>query len=152
MRSAIEIWRQTFKVFKNNPVVFLPFLIYLFFDLFALLLVFLAPQAPLSIVFAPIIKAFFGEQYLHYPVNFLLLPNLYNTAHIINSAIIGLLMAGTAIWLVYQRHNNQEANIFPAIIQARKRYLSFLAILLVFVLLGLLIYKIPKLLIQFSLL
>jgi hypothetical protein len=79
---------------KENPVLVVPFLFVLFVDLVALFTLYFSPRPPISIIMAPPIRRFWGDQFLHYPMNFLLLPKLFNYSNIVLSTTIGVLMTG----------------------------------------------------------
>ncbi|MFC2061067.1 hypothetical protein ACFLUV_00985 [Elusimicrobiota bacterium] len=100
--TIAEIWRKTVTAVKKYPVVLLPFAIILLFDFTVLAVVFLAPRHPLSLLIAPVIRAFWGDKYLHYPANFLLIPSLFNYARNFFSFFIGIFFAGAAISFLHQ--------------------------------------------------
>ncbi|MCA9401315.1 MAG: hypothetical protein KC713_06785 [Candidatus Omnitrophica bacterium] len=68
-------------IFANKAILF-PFSIILFTQFLILEICFFIPQYPLVEFFGPIIRAFYSEQYLHYPANLLLLPQLCQIAQI----------------------------------------------------------------------
>lgn len=82
---------------RENPIVWFFFLVIALLDFTALVILFLAPSEPISIVVAPIIRAFWGERFLHYPGNFLLLPKLLNHAHFLISVFAGIFITGIVI-------------------------------------------------------
>lgn len=148
MKAAIRIWKQMFKVLTGNPVIVLPFFIVGLFDAISLILIYLAPQPPFSIVLAPPIRAFWGEQYLHYPFNLSLIPRLFSYAHIATSAVFGVLITGLAIGMLNEIRRVGNAGVLLNIIRAFKRYFSLFTIWLIMFILATLIYKIPHLFIS----
>lgn len=150
MKLAIKIWKLTFGALAKYPIILLPFIIVGLFDAFSLLLLYLAPQAPISFVFAPPIRAFWGERFLHYPLNFVLMPRLFGFAHIINTAIIGVLMTGLAIGMLSEAKGGNKPRALPNLILAFKKYFIIFAIWLLMYILATLVYKIPPLFLKFS--
>lgn len=98
-----KILAQTIQTFKNNPAVYAPFAAYALLELVALIVIFLAPRMPLKPIFGPPIRAFWGEKFLHYPMNFLLLPKLASISRNILTVIAGALLYGIAIAKLYGR-------------------------------------------------
>lgn len=131
-KIVIDTWGMTFRLFKQNPKVLIPFLIVGLFDVFILILIYLAPRPPLSALLAPPIKVFWGERFLHYPSNLLLIPRLFNYGHIISTAFIGVLMTGTAIGMLKQASGGGiKPNILLNLIKSLRLYLRLLIIWLV---------------------
>ena len=60
----------------SSPKVWVPLLILGAIHLTIVYLLFLFPRPPVQLVLGPIIKRFFGQTYLHYPFNFVILPYL----------------------------------------------------------------------------
>jgi len=141
---SARIWRQTLGILRKNPVTLLPFFIIGLFDTISLVFIYLAPRPPLSIVLAPPIRTFFGERYLHYPFNLLLIPQLFRYTHIMVTATIGVLMTGLAIGLINQAKETDKPGILSNLICALKRYLTLLLIWLIIFVLAFLVYKIPS--------
>ena len=69
--SVVDISRQTLSLLRETPTVLLLFVFLGFLDFCALLLLFFSHSKPVSIMFAPIIRAYWGGRFLHYPDNFL---------------------------------------------------------------------------------
>lgn len=134
----------------RNPAILWPFIIVGIFDAISLLLIYLAPQPPFSIVLAPPIRAFWGEKFLHYPQNFVLLPRLFGYAHIVITAIIGVLMTGLAIGMLKDAKSGNKPAIAFNLIYALKRYFAVLAIWVIMFIIGGLVYRIPRLFASFS--
>jgi hypothetical protein len=86
----------------KDPKIYLPFLIFAGIELLSLIVLYLAPRAPLRSVFGPIIRTFWGEQFLHYPQNFLLLPKLAGLARMNLSVLFGSLLTGVAVAYLYK--------------------------------------------------
>ncbi len=107
------------------------FLAVAFFDLIALTLLYFAPSPPVSNVLAPIIRTFWGEDYLHYPQNFVILPKLFSHAHFLISTVLGVFITGVIIKKIEADTLGQELSTLLAASRILKRYLSLVAIWLV---------------------
>lgn len=100
--SIFAVWRKLAGITRKNPVILTPFLWIAFFDALLLLVLFLAPRFPFSPVLAPIVRAFWGERFLHYPANFLVLPRFFYTMRLFLGVIIGSFLTGVAVSLIHQ--------------------------------------------------
>ena len=126
------VYRQTFTVLKENPTIAIPFFLIACFDFLALALLFYAPSEPVSLVVAPIIRTFWGEQFLHYPENFVLLPKLLNHAHFIILSLFGISVTGIAIKKIEARAEGEQLSIVSAAGPVFKKYFSLLTAWLAF--------------------
>jgi hypothetical protein len=69
----------------------------------ALMLLYLAPRPPLRALLGPPISAIWGEKFLHYPANFLLLSKLAYLSRLCLSVIFSSLLTGIAVAMVYKK-------------------------------------------------
>ena len=130
-KAVLNIWGATFKTLRENPNIIIPFLVVGFADILILALVYLTPRPPLSALLAPPIRAFWGEQFLHYPFNLFLIPKLFQYGHIISTAFIGVLMTGVAILMLKEAKGSLRPGILFNLIRALRMYLRLLVIWLV---------------------
>ncbi|MDD5166818.1 MAG: hypothetical protein PHQ57_05465 [Candidatus Omnitrophica bacterium] len=127
--SAVKkAYHSTWRAFKAHPVVFLPFLIFALIDLISLIILYLAPSMPFRLLFGPIIRTFWGEAFLHYPSNFLLLSHLSSLARMVLSVVFGSLLTGMAVFLIFEIYNKKHLNLKAAFKTALKLYLYFFII------------------------
>lgn len=115
-------------IFKQYPILFVPFIFILLFDFTILFIIFLSPKYPFSILIAPIIKAFIGEQFLHYPANFLVLPKLFDFTKNVFSFIIGIGITGIAANLIYQANENSKPSLWFGLKKTLTKYFRLLII------------------------
>ena len=144
MRLAIRFWKLSREALSKNPSILIPFIIVGLFDAFAILFLFLGPQAPLSSLFAPPVRKFIGEQYLHYPLNLILIQRLFNYAHIFVVGTIGVLMSALAISMLEEQGNGNKPSALTCFLKGAKRYWVILAIWLIFFVISKLIFKITN--------
>lgn len=131
MQSAIKTWKETIKIFGQNKGIFLPFFIVGLVDAFLLIIIYLAPQPPLSALLGPPIKVFWGERFLHYPFNLLLVPRLFDLAHIVSTALIGVLMTGAVVRMLKESYAGIKPNLGLSLSKSLRVYLKLLVIWLV---------------------
>lgn len=137
-------WGMTFTTLRSNPRILIPFFVVGLVDAIILTVLYLAPRPPLSAVLAPPIRAFWGEQFLHYPMNFLLLPNLFKYVHLIATASIGVLMSGLAIGLIQQTNAGHRPLLSQNLINSFKRYLALVSIWAFVFAIVWVIFKVPQ--------
>ena len=100
-------WRQTFQCMKI-PQFYAPFLIYALIQLFILIGFVLFNYFPFSKIFMPLQKALFGEPSLHYPNNFIILPNLFDIMNIALGGVVGILILGLATYYFFNYQHNKK--------------------------------------------
>lgn len=103
MLSLKKIYNLTLTSCKKNPIILAPFAIYAILELIGLLVVYSIPRYPLTVIFGPIIRTLWGEMFLHYPSNFLLLPKLASLLRMVTSVTVGSLLTGIAIAILYKK-------------------------------------------------
>lgn len=121
----------------------MPFFVVGLFYVISFVLIYLAPQRPFSIVLGPPIRAFWGERYLHYPYNLLLIPVLFSYAQIIVSAIIGVLMTGLVLGMLKEVKAGNRPQLLLNFVLALKKYFILFAIWLIVFIPATLVYRIP---------
>lgn len=101
--SPVKIFIETIKAFQNNPAVYAPFITFALLELISLIFIYLAPRMPLRPILGPPIRAFWGEKFLHYPANFLLMPKLASLSRTTLAVLAGSLLSGIAVAKAYGR-------------------------------------------------
>lgn len=106
-RSGLSLFLHSyanlFIALKNNKRILAPFIIFAVLEAASLIFLYLAPREPLKNMMGPIISNLWGERFLHYPQNFLLLPKLAFRARMALSIFLGSLLTGCSIALLYKR-------------------------------------------------
>jgi len=120
-----KIITATVKTIKDTPAVYTPFLIFAALEFITLIFLFLAPRKFLLPLMGPPIRTLWGEQFLHYPSNFLLLPKLASFSRMGLSVIFGSILTGIAIAKVYKK---------PDMIAVKKYTSLFLIVFIVTIL------------------
>jgi len=133
--SIKKVFNTTVKSLKNSPVLFVPFLSFLIIELIALIIIFLAPRMPLRLLLGPVIKTFWGERFLHYPLNFLLLPKLASLSKMVIAVIFSSLLTGMAVAIVSDIYHKKQLKLGTSFKSACKKYINLFAVVLTFTLL-----------------
>ncbi len=126
--STGSVFKQTLIALAQNPTIFLLFILIAFFDFVALFSLFLAHSAPFSLVLAPIIRTFWDDRYLHYPENFLLLPRIFNHAHVLISASFGVLVSGIVVKKLEAWNEGRKVSTLAAASPVLKRFLPLVIV------------------------
>jgi len=101
--NFISIISSTIAAVKQKPAIFIPFVIFTLIDLFWIILLFLAPRNPFIRLFGPPIRAIFGEKFLHYPINFILLPQLVSYSRMGLAVVFSSLLSGISVAILYKK-------------------------------------------------
>ena len=142
-------WKLTFKTLCEHPRILFPFFITVLAEVFFLSAFYYAPRPPLVAVLGPPIKKFFGEVYLHYPVNFALLPTLFYYGQIFVWLTVGVCMLGVTVSMINQVHEGRPCpSIIGSLNRALRRYPSLFLFALLIFLLSLASFRIPRYLIM----
>lgn len=134
MISLKSVYDKSTQSIKSNRVIFLPFAIFAALEFITLIIIYLAPRMPLKLLLGPPIRALWGEKFLHYPVNFILIPKLASLAKIGLTVILGSFLTGVATLLIYKIYKRTQIDLKSVFKQSLKKYVSLFAIVLLFTL------------------
>lgn len=70
-------WIDAIETMVSKPVVLMPFIFIAFFEFVALEILSFSARPPVSTVLSPIVRKFFGERFVHYPGDMIILPTLF---------------------------------------------------------------------------
>lgn len=140
--SIKKVYNTAVKSFKDNPAIFVPFLIFAILEFIGLIIVFLAPRMPLRLILGPPIRTFWGERFLHYPLNFVLLPKLISLTRMFLSVFAGSLLTGMAVAIIADIYNKKPIKLKASFLLALKKYIYLFAIVFIFTLAFYLLVKI----------
>ncbi len=134
MRYSIKSnWSSTFESLSKNSVLFTPFIIIAFLECLALELFFFSARTPLVLLFGPIIKKIFGEQFLHYPGNLVLLPRLFYYGQIVIYILAGAFLTAIAVKIFVNIRTGHPVILKAIIKGAGRRYLTFVGYGLIYI-------------------
>lgn len=131
-KALLKVYQNTFLSFKKNHLIYLPFLIFAVAEAISLILIVLAPRTPLVLIFGPPIRTFWGEGFLHYPANFLLLPKLASLSRMFLSLLLGSLLTGIAVLMLRDYYNNKRQTLTSYFKVTLSNYPSLFLVVLIF--------------------
>ncbi len=123
--SIRKNWLETFVLIKEKPAVIMPFVIVAFFEALALELIYFSTRYPISFVVNPIIRKFFGETFLHYPGNMVMLPRLFYYAQIVIYVFLGVFLTAIAVNIFRNIKESLPVKTNALIKNALKHYFLF---------------------------
>lgn len=129
--SLREIYFLTFETFKKHNKVLIPFAIFVGIEALALVFIYFLPRMPLVKLFGPPIRTFWGENFLHYPTFFILLPKLASHVKTILSCLIGGITSAMAVMLVQNIYLKQKLDIKKSFLTNIKKYIYFFIIIFI---------------------
>ena len=134
-QNPLFLLRASLHSICQNPVIVFPTIVLAFIQFFTLEILYFAPQYPLSYFFAPLIKAVWGEEYLHYPLNFVLLPKIFYYAQMIIYLFFGSFLLALSSKIVSVLNDHPRVNVRIASRETLKSYIHiFFASLISFML------------------
>lgn len=125
--SLHKNWIESFELMVRKPVLLLPFIIIACFEGIALELAYFCVRPPLSLITNPIIRKFFGEQFLHYPANMILLPRIFYYLQIVIYIFLGVLLTAVTINIFKNIRSGLPVKANAIVKNTLSRYVSFLA-------------------------
>lgn len=131
MKIYGSIVKATFQNLRKKPSLFKPFLYLSLIELLGLMVIYWAPQPPVSLVLGQPIRAFYGEAALHYPSHLLVLPQIFRIWQIIAGVVFGSLLTGIAISMYNQEAKGMSMRFGKNFKITFNRYLPLLAYTLV---------------------
>lgn len=126
--STESVFKQSLIALSHNPTILLLFILIALLDFAALISLFLAHSWPFSIVLAPIIRTFWDDRYLHYPDNFLLLPKIFNHAHVVISGLFGVVVSGVVIKKLEAWSKGGKISTLAAAAPVLKKFFSLFSV------------------------
>lgn len=124
--QVIPLLRGTVDTFISNPIISFPFLTSAFIQLLALEVLFFAPRFPLSAFFNPIITTLWGESFIHYPNNLLVLPKLLQYVQVPFYIFISSYLIAVAISIIGDLNSGKKVSFGSACQDVLGRYVHIL--------------------------
>ncbi|MCP4649465.1 MAG: hypothetical protein GY853_05200 [PVC group bacterium] len=148
IKTIIKIWKDGISFVFKHPSIITPFLLLAIMEAIWLSMSYYAPRPPISIIYAPLIKAFMGEKMVLYPYNFLVLPQLVFIGRVLGYLTVGLISLGmTAVGVVQISTEESGIRFFGNLNRALRRYPALLGVGVLYGLLSMIVYKIPRVII-----
>ena len=132
-RQLIPLLTSSIRTYLSNPIIALPFITLTFIQLLIIEILYFAVRNPLSSFFNPVINRLWGEIYIHYPFNFVIIPKLFQYTEYPTVIFISSFYVCVAIAIISLINNNKKINLSIVYREVSQQYVHiFLAALLSF--------------------
>ncbi len=98
--NPLGLLKISLNTLYQNPVLIYPTITLAFIQLLILEILYFAPRYPFSLFFAPLIRRVWSEEFLHYPLDLVLLPKMFYYAQIFINIFIGSFLFGVTARMV----------------------------------------------------
>ncbi len=119
--GAVALLKESITVFFEHKEILFPFCITAFIQLLFLEILYFYPRYPLNIFFGPLIRRK-SELYMHYPFNFIYLPELYQYVQIFVYIFISVYFVGVAVSIIQSINRGEKIQIKQAFQRASSVY------------------------------
>ncbi|MDP2928622.1 MAG: hypothetical protein Q8O01_00980 [Candidatus Omnitrophota bacterium] len=139
--NLAKTWLSSYNFIKEHPVVLTPFIVIAFLECSILEVAYFCARKPLLFVFGPIVRKFFGEQFLHYPANLMLMPKLFSFGQMVVYVLGSVFLTAAAIQ-IFLNINSGHPVIFKAIIKnTAKKYMALVGYGLIYIIILLILQR-----------
>ena len=123
LKQLTPLLRGSVETFTSNPLILTPFLTIAFVQLLVLEILYFAPQYPLSVFFNPLVGTLWGEEFVHYPDNFLILPKLFQNTQVFIYIFISSFFISVSIAIISAINNNHKIKFLSACRETLRHYI-----------------------------
>ena len=124
IKSPLIVLRSAFNIFKfEHQQIFYPFIIVIFINSLVLEILYFSPRYPLSIFFSPIISRIWGEQYLHYPMDLMLLPKMFYYTQMVISLFLSNILIVVVVDMVAAVNSEKKVNFTASLKETLRGYI-----------------------------
>jgi len=124
VKSTFTLLRLVFNLFKpEHQQIFYPYIIIVFINLLVLETLYFAPRHPLSSFFYPLIGRIWGAEYLHYPMDLMLLPKLFYYTQVIIFLFVSSFLTAIIADMVAAINNEKQVNFGASFQKSLPRYI-----------------------------
>lgn len=109
--KVLTILRSAVGTLTSNSVILIPFAFIAFIQLLVLEVLYFIPRWPLNTFSRPIISKLWSETFMHYPLNFALLPKLFQYAQVPMFLFFSSFLIAVAIKIIAMVDNDEEINV-----------------------------------------
>lgn len=118
-------WIESFELIVKRPIIIMPFVIISFFECLALEFVYFSTRSPISLLMKPVIRKFFGDAFIHYPGNLMMLPKLFYYMQVAIYIALGVFLSAISINIFKNIKEGLPVKINALTKNAVKNYISF---------------------------
>lgn len=123
--NITKYWAKAAEIMAKKPIVILPFVIIAFFEGIALELIYFSVRPPLSKLAGPVIRKFFGEIFMHYPGNLMILPKIFYYAQVAIYISIGVMLTAISINIFKNISEGLPVRFSAMLKNSVKRYFGY---------------------------
>jgi len=109
--QPLNLLRSSVNSLVSHPIILWPFVTIAFVQLIFVEILYFAPRFPLNNFFGPIIQRFFGEAYLHYPFNLVILSQLFQYGQIPLYIFVSSFFIAMGILIIFHINNNRRIHL-----------------------------------------
>ncbi|MCK5014298.1 MAG: hypothetical protein KAS66_10800 [Candidatus Omnitrophica bacterium] len=113
-KELVGLLRGAINTFTTHPIILVPFVTIAFVQVFVLEILYFVPRFPLSDFFNPIIRTLWGEEFIHYPSNFIILPKLFQYAQIPLYIFVSSFFIAVAIAIIAAINDGRKVRFLSA--------------------------------------
>ncbi len=125
-KHVISLLKTAIVAIVEHPIILFPFLILVFIQLLLLEVLFFSPRYPLSIFFSPLIRTLYGEAFLHYPNNFILIPKLFQYVQMGTYIFFASYLIGVCVEIIYLINAEKKFTLRAVFRSVLSRYVHLL--------------------------
>ena len=121
-------WGRAFDVIFGVNKITIPFVVIALLELIGIVVIFVVIQPPLAKYITPIVIRFWGQHFLHYPFNLLLLSRLFNYLQLVLAVVLGTFASGLTISNVFQYSQTEQFSYKTSFKKTLFKYVSLIII------------------------
>ena len=151
-KKIFPLLKSSINSLVQNKEIFFPYCVLIFVQLFVLEILYFMPRWPLVEFFGPIIRKLWSENYLHYPLNFALLPRFFQWAQIPIYILISSFCIAMAINIIGRLNNARTVKMNSVFKETVGVYVHLIAVAITSFVLVMLLFKVYELIFNRALL
>ena len=122
IKQFFYVWRDCFRSLSEVRI-FVPFLVFAIIQLGGLFVLLNFYRYPINNLLVPVFKLVAGENYLHYPDSFMVMPLLFSYTNIILSGLIGTVIIGISTLLFAGKYQKKKITFSLSVKKVFPKYL-----------------------------
>ncbi len=113
-KKVFPLLKSSIDAIFTNPAILFPYATLVFIQLFILEILYFSNRTPLDQFFAPLIRTIWKENFLHYPMNLFLLPELFQEVQIPLFVFVNSFFVAVSIGIIASLNAGKKVSL-PAI-------------------------------------
>lgn len=110
-KKIFPLLKSSINTILSNRIIFLPYISILFIQLLVVEILYFSNRFPLVAFFGPIVRTIWKESFLHYPLNLLLLPEMFQKLQIPLFIFMNSFFVAASIGIIASLNNAKKVNI-----------------------------------------